>query len=426
MSWIDRHEISKYLGCLPIEIDSQDLTPSRRRRLYWTNIPFPKSLPKVRENLSTSFQSVLENATAFQAKTPCVLSSNSSGGKRQPLRVLDDDEENLRRITINELEKIMGFAAGYTNFQESPKSRKAWSPESSGKSTKSMKTGKSTKCCDTIGSPLTEEKDEKYKIRWRLLGNTFSVKVVAYLLSSLLNRSLRIKNVEQIVPFESISEHECCVMEEGDIWALYNTYEQPNWYALIIKRSGGRFSKTGNTGEKQYIQIEVKFLELAYDYTPRETDLWSPDRGTGMFNIWHDSEIQDSWCSFSHRVKSYYKFPCSYFIYPGKDEVWAVYTRQKIRSSTFFVYVAESSMSTKKLETVKPGKEGFKARCYILQQTTQPEIFRVTEKILLYEDLSCFAFSVPYYYKDESGLIKIDYSINSRKSIAHMTSTYQT
>lgn len=69
MSWIDRLEISKYMGVRPLELDSIKLTPTRRRRLYWTNIPHPPKLPQVRDHPSTFVQSCLQNAVALEEKT---------------------------------------------------------------------------------------------------------------------------------------------------------------------------------------------------------------------------------------------------------------------------------------------------------------------------------------------------------------------
>jgi DNA (cytosine-5)-methyltransferase 3A len=69
MTWIDREEISKYLRVYPIELDSIELTPTRRRRVYWTNIPYPPRLPRVKDHPSTFVQSCLHNAIALEEKT---------------------------------------------------------------------------------------------------------------------------------------------------------------------------------------------------------------------------------------------------------------------------------------------------------------------------------------------------------------------
>lgn len=74
MTWIDRDEISKYLGVQPIALDSIELSPTRRRRLHWTNIPHPARLPRVKDHPSTSIQSCLHDAIALEEKTGVTFS----------------------------------------------------------------------------------------------------------------------------------------------------------------------------------------------------------------------------------------------------------------------------------------------------------------------------------------------------------------
>jgi DNA (cytosine-5)-methyltransferase 3A len=69
MTWMDRDEISKYLKLQPIELDSIELAPSKRRRLYWTNIPHPARLPRVKNHPSTFVQSCLLDGIALEEKT---------------------------------------------------------------------------------------------------------------------------------------------------------------------------------------------------------------------------------------------------------------------------------------------------------------------------------------------------------------------
>jgi len=69
MTWMDRDEISKYLKMQPIELDSIELAPSKRRRLYWTNIPHPARLPRVKNHPSTFVQSCLLDGIALEEKT---------------------------------------------------------------------------------------------------------------------------------------------------------------------------------------------------------------------------------------------------------------------------------------------------------------------------------------------------------------------
>lgn len=68
MSWVDRGEITRHLKVSPLELDSQEITASKRRRLYWTNIPHPPRLPRLRDHPSTSLQSCLDDALALEQK----------------------------------------------------------------------------------------------------------------------------------------------------------------------------------------------------------------------------------------------------------------------------------------------------------------------------------------------------------------------
>lgn len=68
MSWVDREEITRHLKLSPLELDSQEITAAKRRRLYWTNIPHPARLPRLRDHPSTCLQSCLENARPWEQK----------------------------------------------------------------------------------------------------------------------------------------------------------------------------------------------------------------------------------------------------------------------------------------------------------------------------------------------------------------------
>lgn len=74
MNWVDRDEISRHLRVPPFELDSQEITASRRRRVYWTNIPHPERLPRLRDHPSTSLQSCLQNAYALEQKAGVIFS----------------------------------------------------------------------------------------------------------------------------------------------------------------------------------------------------------------------------------------------------------------------------------------------------------------------------------------------------------------
>lgn len=119
------------------------------------------------------------------------------------------------------------------------------------------------------------------------------VQAITYLLSPLLGSSVREISKPINLPGPCL-EKECSVMEPDDVtsytgvikimkssvrfsdrwnysvslidtrfscvkvWALYNQHERPNWYALIIRRTGDRFSrKNQSTGKKLPLSIEM-------------------------------------------------------------------------------------------------------------------------------------------------------------------------
>ncbi|KAL3700402.1 hypothetical protein R1sor_018424 [Riccia sorocarpa] len=428
MSWVDRLEISKHLGTNPIEIDSEMITPSKRKRIYWSNIPYPDRIPKIRDHESTSLQSVLQNATALDKKIGCILSNNNPTGNVRLELVRDDTTNKLRDINVVEVELAMGYPRGYTSvkFKQSPEKT---SPSSDNRSEVSCTTitryagdkvlrskimvQASPKSVQEIRSPKSPRNSSN--TRWNLLGNTFSVPVICYLLSPLLNRDVRRAPRPICLP-KNIKESECSAMDPGEVWALYNGHQRPNWYAVIVSRSGDRFSDAEiQQGQKRPpVDFEVKFMEMSAAYAAREPDEWNTNRGTGLFHVRGSVDKQTSWIAFSHRVSTFLKVDDNYFIYPCKDEVWAIYDADS-KACEMLVYVTASYISKKAKEGV-PGKEGFFARCRLLQRT-EPELYRFLDKEIKYTDLSVFSFRAPFHYKNESNLLRVELTRKQRKQI---------
>lgn len=154
MNWVDRDEISRHLRVPPFELDSQEITASKRRRVYWTNIPHPERLPRLRDHPSTSLQRCLQNAYALEQKAgviffqasnyytylknsvshfqslktywpyyvylvgsiQVILCSNQyKGGTARLGHVLQKDSNTLRYVKQTEIEMLMGYPADYTN-----------------------------------------------------------------------------------------------------------------------------------------------------------------------------------------------------------------------------------------------------------------------------------------------------------------------
>ncbi|XP_024532430.1 uncharacterized protein LOC9640092 isoform X1 [Selaginella moellendorffii] len=392
MTWIDREEISKYLNCLPIEIDSQDLTASKRKRLYWTNIPHPEKLPDVRNHASNLLQHALDDATALEEKIGCVMTCNYYvGGFGQLQRVFDRKDEVLRYVTVTELEKVMGFPAGHTDIDFG--NLDDFVPFASEQTPK-------RKC----------KLDDKAKtIRWNLIGNSFSVSVISYMLSPLMLPSTWEAHV--IYNFSpKFRESECAVLETGELWALYNTRSQPSWYAVILSRSGDRFDTLQSKKKKKGLQIHVCFLELDTGFLAANDDQWSPIRGTGQYNRIDKADLQTSWVTFSHRMTTFKKLGDSYFIYPGENEVWAVFDRDSSRPTLYYVLVLTTEIDWNLVTRTPSGVEGFASRCRLLQQTSASDIFRLTGTEVAFKDLAQFCFKVPYYFKGEGSVFKLELS----------------
>lgn len=452
MTWVDREEITRHLKVSPLELDSQEITASKRRRLYWTNIPHPPRLPRLRDHPSTSLQSCLDGALALEQKCGVILCSNLyKGGTARLELVLQESTKKLRYITIPEVERLMGYPRDYTNVvarevkkktekvtekqqeQEkivaTPLNTKAAEPEPSPEppSTRQLRKNRVSRNFyepqvweKKPSSKPTREDSLKSNDRWFLLGNTFSVQVIAYLTSPLLKSEVRSQG-KSVTVTGSVKEEELSAMEPGDVWALFNENGRPNWYAVIQSRTGDRFSPIADAGNKRNVtksplKIEMQYLEMSPNYLREEVDEWNPQRGSGLLKLRPVTDIQDSWLAFSHRVSSVIKFEDSYFVYPGNDEVWAVYHAETW--SRYYVYVAGSTISCDKLESDNPGDEGFYARCLLLQRTSEHEVYLKTSTEMIFTDLERFCFRVPHHFRNEANLMKVETSgVKSRKSM---------
>ncbi|KAG6547886.1 hypothetical protein Mapa_010706 [Marchantia paleacea] len=401
MSWVDREEISKHLSTTPMEIDSQNFTPCKRRRLYWSNLPYPKNCPRIKDNEATSIQSVVQAGAALAKKNSCVLSANGVQGATKALMelVYDFRADKLRYINVVEVELMMGYPPHYTNVKfdgHKPKHPK----------------GKYQRRRD----PETKEGGVDRSTRWRLLGNSFSVPVISFLLSPLLDADIRAQTRKYHLP-ASVREEDCSVMSPGEVWAMYNLHQRPNWYVQIVSRSGERFDETGyepgKKGSRIPLRIECRFLELTKPYEAGERDLWSTIRGCGLYTVSENIEVQGSWVAFSHQVTSVLRVDDGQiFIYPAKGEVWSVYDSGT--ESRYLVYVLESSVNKQSAKLGVPGKEGFSARCHLLQKKMELDLYEIIDKELVYIDLEVFSFRAPYHFHSERDVLKIELSVKDR------------
>ena len=152
-----RDMISEIFGCEPIEIDAIETTPTKRKRLYWTNIPYTKGVTtgmglnyimqsnkEIPEHYFDSRNKVKLKDNAFEimtdandyrckhigdatnikgmdnikrvyhplGKVPTLTAM--TGGHREPFVYVSDGL--YRKMTITEMERAMGMPDGYTQY----------------------------------------------------------------------------------------------------------------------------------------------------------------------------------------------------------------------------------------------------------------------------------------------------------------------
>ena len=121
--------ISDYLGVKPIEITSAKFVPQARRRLYWTNIPNVKQPKQVEYNVldfidgdgfptSCGIDRVFKRKEIFNTLTATYW-KGIRGSSRPAVSIregfLDIDREAHRMLTVAECERLQTVPIGYTN-----------------------------------------------------------------------------------------------------------------------------------------------------------------------------------------------------------------------------------------------------------------------------------------------------------------------
>ena len=110
--------ITNCLGVEPIEIDSSLVSAQMRKRLYWTNIPLSET-PK---DLGISLSSIIENGVVDREKSFCVDANYYKGGNlksyhekhRRQLVFLNDEFTEYRKLTPLECERLQTLPDNYT------------------------------------------------------------------------------------------------------------------------------------------------------------------------------------------------------------------------------------------------------------------------------------------------------------------------
>ncbi|KAJ3100128.1 hypothetical protein HDU97_002460 [Phlyctochytrium planicorne] len=116
----DMNIISKELGVKPTFVDSVDLSPCRRKRLFWTNIPIRKIPQVLQDRPLLTHEIVLDEAIPELSKAQCITRGNSSphlGDSR--FNVLWYPDGKRRSYHPVEIERLMGFPDFYTEVEQS-------------------------------------------------------------------------------------------------------------------------------------------------------------------------------------------------------------------------------------------------------------------------------------------------------------------
>ncbi|XP_046861377.1 DNA (cytosine-5)-methyltransferase 3A-like isoform X2 [Xenia sp. Carnegie-2017] len=121
MRTVDKRTISRFLQCNPVVVDAKDISPARRARYFWGNLPGMNrpTIPVSGDKLS--LQSCLEPHCGRKARFTKIQTvttkSNSIKQTREgilPVEVFDSDvNEDL--LWSTEMERLFGFPPHYTD-----------------------------------------------------------------------------------------------------------------------------------------------------------------------------------------------------------------------------------------------------------------------------------------------------------------------
>lgn len=126
--------ICNELGCEPVRLCGSLVSGALRDRLYWTNIPpfsyditgrlISNILPPTDKKIM--FQSILDTGKTNKRKHTCLNTNSGVGGKQEYLKhrnattgmitLIYEEDETVRTVNQNELEKLHNIPKGYTSI----------------------------------------------------------------------------------------------------------------------------------------------------------------------------------------------------------------------------------------------------------------------------------------------------------------------
>ncbi|GAQ81458.1 S-adenosyl-L-methionine-dependent methyltransferases superfamily protein [Klebsormidium nitens] len=246
------------------------------------------------------------------------------------------------------------------------------------------------------GEALFATKD----LRWELLGNSFVVPCIAYMLSQLLSPQLRAR-AQRIMAIPTPDVKDACLFKEGEVWALYNEDMAPNWYACVTHVDVTQPDWDGRKKLPTQFGVHYRF----YEYLPSSENPKSPIQGVGILKLaCEDYTSVDK--AFSHRVNPAHLEGGRILVYPRGGEVWVVKDRlRKFGRFKLHVYIVKS--------TADPLTGQFECTIRILvsqpRSTSKTPIYRMAggERVLS-GGRTVFSYQVPYFFKNEAGLFYVE------------------
>jgi len=183
--------ISEQLGCKPVDINSNIVSAQNRRRLYWTNIPV-RSLP---ENKRIYLKDILEDGFTDRDKAHCVDANYFKGGNLKSYF-----EKHRRQLVFDfadEADAEGTVLAGEADLKGHDYNRRVYHPDgkaptlaaaSGGNLEPKVMKGVNWRKLTPIECERLQTVPDNYTNhvsntqRYRMLGNGFTVDVIAFLL----------------------------------------------------------------------------------------------------------------------------------------------------------------------------------------------------------------------------------------------------
>lgn len=191
MSADNRQQISNAIGVMPININSEKLSPQKRNRLYWTNIDV-----KHPEDNNKKLKDILENGYTNKEKSYCIDANYFKGSNfemyvKKSKRQIVFENKKVSKNSLKEGEEVFmkKFVEGKEKMYKSSGTSKSLQLDSRGK--KSLEfNGKGFRKLTILECERLQCLPDGYTNvdnisrveRYRMIGNGFTISVIKHIL----------------------------------------------------------------------------------------------------------------------------------------------------------------------------------------------------------------------------------------------------